>query len=181
MDFSTILALMAIMMVGMAWYANSSKRDKIYCSFRRINKTKVVKFVKMRSRYVIFDGARYDIVPSCITFEWFDKGLIGQMFPQYVATLDFCHYSRFPLDPNTLKPVVISPEVRQAMNKEEWVKSYAKGFVPPTTKKQSLIQQYLPFASIVLVILVGFYLYMNMQILSQQYADLANALRAITK
>lgn len=181
MDFSMLIAIMAIMLVGMAWYANSSKRDKIYCSFRRVNKSKIVKFVKMTSRYVIFDGARYDIIPSCITYEWFDKGLIGKMFPQSVATLDFSWYSRYPLDPNTLKPVVISPEVRKAMNKEEWVRSYAKGFVPPTAKKQSMIQQYLPFASIVLVILVGFYLYMNMQVLSQQYAELANALRAIAK
>ena len=181
MDISTLIALMAILMVGLAWYANSSKRDKIYCTFRRVNKTKIVKFVKMSSRYVIFESKRYDIIPSCVTYEWFDKGLIGMMFPQNVATLDFCPDSRYPLDPNTLQPVVISPEVRQAMNKEEWVKSYAKGFSPQATRKQSLIQQYLPFVSIVLVLLVGVYLYMNMQILSQQYAELANALRAIAK
>ena len=120
MDFSSLLAIMAIMMVGMAWYANSSKRNKIYCSFRRVNKTKVVKFVKMSSRYVIFDKARFDVIPSCITFEWFDKGLIGMMFPQWVATLDFTHDSRYPLDPNTLKPAVISPAVRDAMDKEEY-------------------------------------------------------------
>ena len=181
MDLSMLIALMAVMLVAMAWYANSSKRDKIYCTFRRSNKTKIVKFVKMSSRFIIFDKARYDVIPSCVTYEWWDKGLIGKMFPQNVATLDFTWYSRYPLDPNTLKPVVISPEVREAMDKEEWVKSYAKGFSPSVSQKQSLIQQYLPFASVVLVILVGFYLYMNLQILSQQYTELANALRAINK
>jgi len=181
MDFSTFMLVMMCVLVGFAWYANSSKRNKIHCTFRRINKTKVAKFVKMSSRYVSFDGKLYDIIPSCITFQWWDKGLVHMLFPQWVATLDFIHNSRFPIDPETGKPAVISPEVRKAMNKEEWVKSYAKGFTPPSNKKQGMLQQYLPWISIILVVMVGFYLYTNMQALSQSIAALDNALRAIAK
>ncbi len=103
------------------------------------------------------------------------------IFPQWVATLDFTYESRFPLDPNTLKPVIISPEVRASMNKEEWVKSYARGFTPPGNKKQSILQGYLPWISIMLVVLVGFWMYNNMASLSNQMAIMQNNLRAIMK
>lgn len=179
MDFVMLIAIMSLMAVGAAWHANNRLRNKIYCVFRRTNKTKIERFVKMTSRYVIFDNKKYDIIPSCITFIWWDKGLIHQLFPQHVASLDFTHDSRFPLDPNTLKPVIISPEVRNAMNKEEWTKSYAKGFTPPTTKKQSMLNQYLPWITIGLVVLMGFYFFTTQQGLTQHLAALENALNAI--
>ena len=179
MDFVVVIAIMSLMIVGVAWYANNRLRNKIYCIYRRINKTKLERFTKMTSRYVIFDERKYDIIPSCITFIWWDKGLIHQLFPQWVASLDFTHDSRFPLDPNTLKPVIISPEVRNAMNKEEWTKSYAKGFTPPTTKKQSVLNQYLPWITIGLVVLMGFYFFSNLQGITQHLNILENSLNAI--
>jgi len=177
---STLVMVMALLLLVMAWYANSSKRNRIYCTLRRVNKTKVAKFAKMSSRYVVFEGHRFDIVPSCITFQWWDKG-IHMLFPQFVATLDYGYNNRFPIDPNTLKPVIISPEVLAVMNKEEWVKSYAKGFQPPTAKKQSMLQQYLPLISVVLIILVGFYFYTNMQGIVGEIATMKNAMQAITQ
>lgn len=180
MEASTFIVIMALCLVGMAWWANASKRNKIYCTYRRINKTKVARFVKMSSRYIIFEGSKFDIIPSCITFVWWDKG-IHMLFPQWVATLDYSYNSRFPIDPNTLEPAIISPEVRAVMNKEEWTKSYAKGFTPPTAKKQSMLQQYLPLISVVLIVLVGFYLYTNMQGLANEIATMKNTLQSITR
>lgn len=173
---------MAVFIVIMAWYANSSKRDKIYCRFKRVNRTQIAKFVKMQSRYVVFDKKKYDVIPSCIVFEWWDKGLIHMMFPQWVASLDFTWANQFPHDPKTLKPVVISPEVRHAMNKEEWAKSYFKSSQPKAAKQSmGMLQQYLPWIAIMAVVLVGFYLYSNMQSLNQHIAVIENTLRAITK
>ena len=179
MDFMVAVAILAIMMVGIAWHANNRLRNKIYCSYRRVNKTKLERFTKMISRYVVFDNKKYDIIPSCITFIWWDKGLIHQLFPQWVASLDFTHDSRYPLDPNTLKPVIISPEVRNAMNKEEWVKSYAKGFTPPTSKKQSMLNQYLPWIAIGLVVIVAFYFNTKMSGFGAQLDAVVNSLNAI--
>ena len=181
MSLQTLFTFMLVAVVVMAWWANVGKRNKIYCSFRRVNKTKIDKFVKMDSRYVVFDKKKYDIVSSCITFVWWDKGLVHFLFPQWVATLDFTWNNRWPHDPNTQKPVIISPEVRNAMNKEEWVKSYAKGFTPPTAKKQTLFQQYLPMISVLLVVVVGLYLYNNMQALANQIAIMQNSINAITR
>lgn len=179
MDFVVILAIMALIMVGIAWHANNRLRNKIYCTFRRVNKTKLEKFVQMTSRYIVFDGRKYDIIPSCITFIWWNKGLIYSLFPQWVASLDYTHDNRFPHDPNTLKPAIISPEVRNTMNKEEWTKSYAKTFTPPTTKKQTVLNQYLPWMAIGLVALMGFYVFVNFQSIQEHLSMLENSLNAI--
>ncbi len=180
MSSQNLVVIMAIIVVLMAWYANSSKKNKIYCQFTRVNKTEVHRFVKMTSRYVIFDGRKYDIIPHCVKWLWWDKG-IGMFFPQTVAKMDFVWNNRFPVDPNTGEPTIISPEVREKMDKEEWVKSYAKGFAPPSNKKGTAMQQYLPYVTILLIVVVAVYVYTNMQAIGQHLAIIDNTLRAITK
>ena len=181
MDFITLLGVMAIMLCGMAWYANYSKRDKIYCTFRRINKTKIEKFVKMTSEYVIFDKWKYDIVPSSITFIWWDKGLIHQIFPQWVASLDYSYHSRFPHNPNKMRQSWETPEVRKAINKREWVLSYAKGFTPPTRKAESGLNKYIPWIAVIMVLLVAGYVMMNMQGLAVQINMLEENVKALAR
>lgn len=181
MSIQTFVLLMAMILVVMAWWANTSKRNKIYCSFTRVNKTSINRFVKMTSRYVVFDGKRYDIVPRCVKFNWWDKGLVNWVFPQWVASLDFTYANRWPIDPETGRHAVISPEVRNAMNKEEWVKSYAKGFTPPTSRKLSFFQQYLPYITIGIVMLMGVYFYMNINNLNMNMQDVINQFNAIAR
>ena len=182
MSLGTLVMVMAIAVLVMAWYANTSKRNKILCTFRRINKTKIVRFIKMDSRYVIFDGGKYDIIPSRITFQWYTGGLIHMLFPQWVATLDFSWNSRFPHDPNNLKITSETPATRKALNKEEWVESYFKGANPNTAKtKQSMITQYLPYIAVLLVVIVAVWMYTNMQALSNHIAIVENSLKAIAK
>jgi len=181
MGIETLVMLMLIALVVMAWYANYSKRSKIYCTFNRVNKTQISKFVKMTSRYVISDNRRYDILPNCIVFKWWDTGLANWLFPQWVATLTYTYNNRLPHDPNTNKPAIVSPEVRNAMNKEEWLKSYAKSFTPPKAIKQTFIQQYLPYVSMVLIIFVGFWMYNNMQSFAEHLNYMQNILDNMTK
>ncbi len=181
MDFLTLVASMSIFLVAVAWQANNRLRNKIYCTFRRVNKTKIEKFVKMESRFVIFDGGKYDVIPSKITFIWWNKGLIHQLFPQWVASLDYSWYSRFPHDPNKLEVTAETPSIRRALNKQEWVESYYKGAKPSSATKQSGIVQFLPWISIGLVVLVGFFLYTNIQGIGQQLSILENNLNALTR
>jgi hypothetical protein len=77
--------------------------------------------------------------------------------------------------------VIISPEVRNAMNKEEWVKSYARGFTPPSAKRQTFAQQWLPMISIGLVALVGVYVFVNNQAFQKDLVNIYNQLNAIAK
>jgi hypothetical protein len=74
-----------------------------------------------------------------------------------------------------------TPRTRKALNKEEWVESYYKGAKPSTATKQTMIGQYLPWIAIGLVVLVGFYLYTNMQGFAMEIADIRNSLNAITR
>lgn len=143
----------------MAWYANYSKRNKILIYYNRINKTQVTRWVKMKSRYVIFDGCKFDIIPSRIVFRWYDGGLIHMLFPQWVATLFYSYNSRFPHDPNNLDYNTETPEVRNALNKTEWVDSYYKGAKPSQQKssKQGLVEKFLPWVAIVLVGILFWY------------------------
>ncbi|KKK62783.1 hypothetical protein LCGC14_3000860, partial [marine sediment metagenome] len=113
---------------------------------------------------------------------WWDKGLIHQMFPQWVASLDYSHYSRWPHDPNKMEITAETPETRKALNKQEWVQSYYEGAKPSAaSSKQTMIAQYAPFAAIILVVLVGFFLYTNMQSIQQHLSVLENTLNAITR
>lgn len=181
MGIETLFTLMLLALVVMAWWANNSKRNKIYCTLRRSNRTLITKFVKQESNFVIFEGRKFDVIPSCIVLRWWCVGLIHMVFPQWVPTLDFTYTNRFPLDPKTLKPVVISPEVRKAMNKEEWVKSYAKGFTPATSKKQSALQQYVPWVAIILVLIVAVYFNNQMMGFGATLDTIVNKVNAITK
>ena len=154
--FMLVLAGLALM----AWYANYSKRNQILCTFNRVNKTQIVKFVKMQTRYVVFDNGKYDIVSSRIVFRWYNGGFIHMLFPQWVAALTFSHTSRWPLDTNSMSYTAETPETRKNLNKEEWVNSYYKGAKPSSASKGKLggLQQYLPWVAILLVVLVAFYL-----------------------
>lgn len=166
-----------------ALYATQKLRNKILCTFRRVNKTKVEKFVTMQDRYVVFDGGKYDIVPSSITFQWYNRG-IHQFAPTWVATLDFTHESRWPLNPNTFNPSIDSPRVRKNLNKEEDFNAFGRGVNAQVDKKKQGLQKWLPWiVGGVAIMLI--YIYFNGQLTSManymntQFANITNTLNSI--
>ena len=181
MSATTMLMIMMVAVVFIAWYANSSKRNKILCTFRRVNKTKIVRFVKMSDRYVIFDKKKYDIIPSRITFQWYTAGLVHMLFPQWVATLDFTDGKRLPLDSNAMNYDWDNPEVRNSLNIAELIKSYFSTANPQKEKKPDFISKYLPWIAVIGVVAVGFWMYTNMQSLGNHLAAMQNTLNALTK
>ena len=76
-----------------------------------------------------------------------------------MASLTYSHNSRFPHDPNNLDYNAETPEVRNAINKEEWVLSYYKGAKPSQGKASKLgfLQQWLPLIALIGVVIVFFY------------------------
>lgn len=182
MSPSTFVLLSAGLLVFMAWYANSSKRNKILCTFRRANKTKVVKWVKMQARYVIFDGGKYDIIPSRVVFQWYTAGLVHMLFPQWVATLDYTYGKRLPLDSNRADYDWENPEVRKAINISDIVKSYFATSSPAaTSKKAGLLTAYLPWIAIGLVVLVAFYFNSKMTSFGAALDAVINQLNSIAR
>ena len=180
MSPQNFVLITAALIVLCAWYANSSKRNKILCRFRRVNKTIVGRWVKMTSRYIVADGRKYDIVPRRISLYWYTAGIVHMLFPQWVSSMDFSWFSRWPHDPDTMTVTMDDPAIRDAFNKAEWVESYFKGAKPSTsTRKQDMLSKYLPWIAVAAVVLVGFWLYQNMAHLSQNMAALQNQLNAI--
>jgi hypothetical protein len=144
------------------------------------DKTLEKKWININSGYVIFRNYKFDIITKRIVNLWYTGG-IHFLFPTKVSCLFYSWYSRFPHDPDNYANVWETPEVRKMINKEEWVKSYAKGFSPQAAKKPSFMQQWMPFISILAVVLIGFYLYTNQQELAQHIAIIENSLNAITR
>ncbi len=177
MDSQIYLLIMFGMLAFGAWYSTSSKRNKILCTFRRVNKQKIEKWVKMESRYVIFDNGKYDVLSDRIVYQWYNRGMFGQFFPTMVATLDYSWYSRFPHDPDDFKNVSITPEVRKVFTKEEDMKAFGHGIQNQAGKKKGGIEGMLPWIAILLVGLLAFFWYQDHQMMKV----IENTLRAMIK
>jgi hypothetical protein len=181
-NYQTLIMFMCLAVGVMAWYANTSKRNVILCTFHRVNKTIVKKFVKMQGRALIFENRKYDIVPSRISFLWYNAGLIHMLFPQWVAALDFDEGKRWPWDSNKMNYDIDNPEIRKVINTSDLMKSYFNTANPATAnKKISGLMQYLPWVAIGLVVVVYFLLDNKMKGFGTQLDAVVNALNAITK
>lgn len=159
---STLLILVLLVFFAMIFYSTARLRNKIYCTFRRINKTKIDKFVPMISRYVIFDGGRYKIDKKRIILLWYNRG-INQFFPQWVPSLDYGHYSDVPHDPDKFEDTWDTPEARNAASSEEDWKGFNKGMAQQVGKKSGVFMRYLPFILIAVGVIVAFLIYSQTQ------------------
>jgi len=144
MNMSMMFMILIVGFCVWTLWNNSIKQKQILCTFRRVNKTKITKFVKMQQNYVIFDGGQYDIIPSRVSFQWYPV-LFGLMH-LWVATLDYTYGKRLPLDPNKMNYDWDNPQTRKAINKAETIQSYLKTSNPKANPKQDLITKYLPWA-----------------------------------
>ncbi len=180
MDFLAVIAIMAIILVVMAWQATNNKRNKILCLFTGKDKTDEEKWVDIDKGYVIFRGRKFDVISRRITSFWLTRG-IHRLFPTKVNCLKYSWYSRFPHDPDDYTHVWETPETRAAIDTGEIVKSYFRTSTAPTSVSQNMLQQYLPWVAIVLVVLVGFWLYTEMQGFGQELSMIQNRLNAITR
>ena len=75
MDVSILIAVFAIGIVVLFWYSQSKLKNRLLCTFRRANKTKVEKLIPIKSKYVVFDGGRYNVDPKRISLFWFNRGI----------------------------------------------------------------------------------------------------------
>ena len=157
------------------------KRDKIYVRYNRADKTTIDKFVSSHAAKLIFDNQEFDIVRRRITLYWYKRG-IHALLPMYVRMLEYSWYSRWPHDPDDYQNVWETPAVRNAINQEGRYKSLARGISSQGgVKKQSGIQQYLPWIAIGLVLVVAFYFNQQIQGFASHLAVIENMQRAMAK
>ena len=153
-----VMAL-SIGVVYLFWHSQQKLKNKILCTFRRANKTKVEKLIPLKSKFVIFDGGKYNVTPKRITLFWYNRG-INQFFPQWVPSLDYRFDSSNPLDPDTFQNTWDSPEARQASQQESSFVAFAKGTQLAQGGKKSMFPEWL-FPSIIigLLLVIGYWVY----------------------
>ena len=166
MNTLTIYVLvLAIGIVFSFWHAQAKLKNKILCTFRRANRTKIEKLINVKSKYVFFDPGnknpegRYNVNPRRITLFWFNRG-IHQFFPQWVPSLDFSWDSPNPLDPEKFKNTWDTPEARAASQQEDSFIAFAKGVKTQLgTKKGMLPDWFFPMIIIGLLLVIGYWVY----------------------
>ncbi len=175
MSWMTLVTYFCIVILGLVWYSHASLRNKVHCVFRSASGTKVEKLRPLNSRHVIFEGRRYDIDTQRRTILEWRRG-IHALFPTFIFSYDFSYYSPHPLDPNNIKTTWDSPSNRDKLHQEEALGAFLRQARPLIGKKQSSIMQWLPIIAIVGVIIVGFMVYQQGQVISimqQQINNLA--------
>lgn len=183
MNSQIALVVLVLFMFGSAWYSIYTLKDKLLCTYRRPSNQKIEKFVKINERKVRFGGKEYPIVPSCNSPIWYTRGVLGMLgLGTWVMTADYTWYSDLPFDPKTGKPIIMSPEVRGAMNNEQLMGSFGRGMEKQAGKKQGLFSGgYLGLLIIGGVVLAFFYLYSQQQSMGAHLIAIENALKAIGK
>lgn len=159
MDMTTALVILLLFVIVYASYSARSLRTKIWCSFRRLDRTKIEKFAKQNQRRVEFDNGWYYVNPRRTTLMLWNKG-IHALIPTWIRTSDYRHDSSQPLNPDTFENTWETPEARKALNKEEDIRAYSAGNVQAVGKqKRTLLDNWLPIIFVIAVIIIGYMLY----------------------
>lgn len=159
MNIQIFVVLVVVLAFGLFLYSQYSWRGKVLCLFRRPNRTVIEKRVPLRSRYVIFDGGKYEINPKRIDLMWYTRGMIHQMFPMFVPFLEYKWDMPYALDPTKFTNSWDSPEARNSSKTEEKIRAVSKGFAAQGASKQSTLEKLLPWAAVGISIIVGFMVY----------------------
>ncbi len=171
--------------LGLHWWELQSKRDKIYCTLRRNNKTKIHKWAKIEDEHVIMVGLQFNIVERFIVLDWFRGGFTGWLFPMRVPTLDYDESNEDPFNPDDMADThVISPRVRKQINNRDRMGAFAAGIAAQSGKKKGGIVDFLPWIAILGVALVAFMWYNDHnanQALFNQVQQIQATLKSLVK
>lgn len=172
---STMITVFVIVLVVLLWYSHASISNKVHCVFRSATGEKVEKLRPVKSRFVTFEGRRYDILVARRTLLKWTRGIFA-IFPTKIYSYDFTFLSRYPLNPASVKATWDSPENRKKLDQEESFGSFLRHAPSLTGKKQSGLMQWLPIIAIAVAVIVGFMVYQQGQhisVMQQQIENLA--------
>ncbi len=145
---ATMLNILLFVVIAYQAYSAYDIRDKILCTFRRSDRTKITKWAKNSQSRIEFDGGWYDVEPERVTLS-----LKWNPLPMWVRTLDYRHDSARALHPDTFDNKY-TPEQRKQLDKSDDIRAMHQGNVSTfagMAGKQGLLQQYFP-----IIVLFGF-------------------------
>lgn len=159
---SSAFTFMLLLLIIFQTYNVYDANKKIWCIFRRVDKTKVSKWAKATQAVIDFDGGWYQVESRRVTtmIKWLP-------LPTIVKSLDFTHDSTRALDPDTFANAM-SPEERKQLDKRDDIKALEQGNQATLGKqggKVGMLQQYMPLITVVGFLILGYLLY---QVMGQQ-------------
>jgi len=146
-------------------YSSYSKRSKVFCDYEGEDGTYEYKWIKETDGWIIFRGYKHKIMPERMSTVWIRTG-IHYLFPTRAMHLSYAWYSAWPRDSKNFSRTVISPRVRKVIDKSALVESYFKSSTPSSTKKDGMLTKFFPIIVVVILVIMGFWTYTNMQGLS---------------
>jgi preprotein translocase subunit SecG len=152
-----------VLLIGvilLQFYSVYNVRNKIWCTFRRVDRTKINKWAKNGQGRIEFDGGWYEVEPARVTL-----ALKWEPLPTWVRTLDFRHDSSRALDPDTFDNQY-TPEARKQLDKTDDIRALEQGNQQALSArggKQGLLERYMPFIVVIGFVVIGFFLYNLMQ------------------
>lgn len=157
---------MFVIVMGYSVYSSKKLDKQLFITMRTVVDSKEEFLIDRRSRYFYYQGTKYDIIPSCCrTMRW--KRGIHAFVPTSIQTADYTWSNTLPIDPDTGDIFIVSPEARGNMDNEELFTSMNKSTKKVEGKKESGVSKYLPYVAIVLVLIVGGYLYIQQKSLNE--------------
>ena len=150
---------MLLLLIIFQTYSVYDANKKIWCVFRRADKTKVGKWAKHTQAVIDFDGGWYEVEPSRITtmIKWLP-------LPTIVKSLDYTPFSTRAIDPIS-GDASMSPETRKQLNVKDDIQALERGnenSLGGRGMKQGMLQQYIPLITICGFIIVGWFIYQLM-------------------
>lgn len=145
---SVMFSVMLLILIAFQSYSSLHYLNMIWCTFRRVDRTRVAKWAKVGQARIEFDGGWYQVEPGRITI-----GIKWMPLPMVVKCLDFRWDSSRALDPDTFDNSY-TPEARKQLDKTDDIRALEQGNQQALTArggKQGFLQQYQP-----LMIMIGF-------------------------
>ncbi len=160
MNSQSVLLVILLCVIFYASYSAYSLKTRIFCSFRKADKTLIEKWAKVNQRRIIFEGGVYYVNPKRTYTMLLTKG-IHQILPIWIRRSDYRWDSSQPLDPETFENKWETPEARLNLNKQEDIEALAKGnrISLQTKQKKGMLESYMPLITIGGFALIGYVIY----------------------
>jgi hypothetical protein len=170
MNTTTIMLVFLMMIVVIGMWQSRKMKTMVLCKYTSRSKQTFDKLVSEKNGYVIFEGKKFRLLPSCGSQKYYDKGFSG-FFPTKITAYDFRWNSDLPIDPNTGEPAMLTPENMAKLNQEGALGAYAGSqdqFLKGGKAKLGGIDKWMPFIVIGLGVAIGYAIYMQMQMKADQ-------------
>ncbi len=175
-NMNSVLSYVFLFILFYLTYVAYDWRNKIWCSYRRRDRTKIERWTKSNKKGqwgdVEFEGGLYHVEPGRTTLIW--KMVLG-FFPMPARSLDFRHDSARALDPDTFENS-FTAEARKELDTTDEVRAMSEGHQKAlgSKKKGGFLADYMPIIMLIGFVALGFMIFQlikavnfNSQVLQQ--------------